>query len=158
MAKAYRTKSSKGPGGTRKYTTQSQSGKVKTTMSYSGGTSTRTAYTRNGDGSVVKRTTQKRPDGYVTRTTKTIISKYKPTKFPKPPKPPKLKPSVVKEAAPYKPPKAPKAKPPKAAKPFKFTWPASKPRKTSSSRQKTPMWTWVFWTVVLISLLSMCSG
>lgn len=169
MAKPYRTRSSKGPGGTIRYTTQSPNSKPKSTMSYKMGTSTRVAVTRNGDGSVVQRTTQKMADGYTKRTTKTIIPKYKPPKTPKPPKPPKIKLSIAKEVK-YKPPKVPKPKAQKAPKPFKFKWPTSKKstparyRKTASTRQASSSndnaspWAWIFWVIVLISLLSMCSG
>lgn len=172
MAKPYRTRSSKGPGGTIRYTTQSPNSKPSSTMSYKMGTSTRVAVTRKGNGSVVQRTTQKMADGYTKRTTKTLIPKYKPPKTPKPPKIPKLKTSIAKEVK-YKPPKAPKTTKPKAPKPFKFKWPTSKKstpaksRKTtttkrvstrSSNGEKAPLWTWLFWLVVLVGLLSMCSG
>lgn len=132
MAKAYRTRSTKSAGGTRRYTTQSSSGGVSTTMSYKTGTGQRTAVTRKANGSVVQTKTHKRADGYTTRERKTIIPKPKTIKNPKPPKMPKMKLSIVKEAKaikfkPYKAPKTPKPKP--------FKWPTSK-RSSSSTRVK----------------------
>lgn len=131
MAKAYRTRSSKGAGGTRKYTTQYPNGKPTSTMSYKTGSSTRVAVTRKGNGSVVQRTTQKMADGFTKRTTKTLVSKPKTIKAPKPPKMPKLKTSVLKEPKPvklkpYKAPKAPKTKP--------FKWPTSTRSKRVASK------------------------
>lgn len=133
MAKAYRTRSTKGPGGTRRYTTQTQGGGVKTTMSYSTGSSSRMSIARNSNGSVVQRTTQKLGDGFTKRTTKTLISKPKTVKPPKPPKPPKMKVSVAKPSKPvklkpYNPPKQRTIKP----KPFK--WPTSTRSKRSTSK------------------------
>lgn len=132
MAKSYRTRSTKGVGGTRKYTTQSSSGGVSNTMSYKTGTGQRTAITRKANGSVVQTKTHRRSDGFVTRERKTVVSAYKPPKTPKPPKMPKLKTSIVKEAKPVKlkPYKAPKTKTVKS-KPFK--WPTYK---SSSSRTR----------------------
>lgn len=169
MSKPYKTKSSKGPGGTIRYTTKYPNGKPTSTMSYKMGSATRVAVTRKGNGSVVQRTTQKLGDGYTKRTTKTLVPKYKPLKTPKPPKPPKVKTSVAKEVN-YKPPRTPKTKAPKAPKPFKFKWPTSKKstparsrktssvRKSSSNGESAPRWTWLFWLVVIVGLLSMCSG
>lgn len=136
MAKGYRTRSSKGVGGTRSYTTQSPNSKPKTTMSYKTGTSTRRAVSRNGDGSVVQRTTQKMADGYTKRTTKTLVPKYKPPKPPKMPKMQNLKTSVLKEVK-FKPPKPAKVKAPKASRPIKFNWSTSK-KTTTKSKSKTP--------------------
>lgn len=123
MAKSYRTRSTKGPGGTRRYTTQSSSGAVKSTMSYSTGSSSRMSISRNSNGSVTQRTTQKLGDGFTKRTTKTLVSKPKTPKAPKPPKMPKMKTSIIKESKPvklkpYRVPKAPKSKP--------FKWPTAK--------------------------------
>ena len=134
MVKAYRTRSTKGAGGTRRYTTQSSSGSVSTSMSYKTGTGQRTAVTRKSDGSVVQTKTHRRADGYTTRERKTIISKPKTNKikFPKPKAPPKMKLSVVKVA------KIPKLKPyraPKTSKSKPFKWPTSK-RRTSSTRPR----------------------
>lgn len=131
MAKSYRTRSTKGPGGTRRYTTQSSSGAVKSTMSYSTGSSSRMSISRNSNGSVTQRTTQKLGDGFTKRTTKTLVSKPKTPKAPKPPKMPKMKTTFVKESKPttvkpYKAPKTPKPKP--------FKWPTSK---ATTSRART---------------------
>lgn len=166
MAKAYRTRSSKGAGGTRRYITQSGNSKPKTTMSYKTGSSTRVAVTRNGNGSVTQRTTQKMADGYTKRTTKTIIPKPKTPKAPKPPKPPKLKTSFVKEQKiqtpkPYKAPSTPKPKP--------FKWTKSSKKRTSSKSktintspqvnghnkgEKTSEWiVWAFWGFIILCVL-----
>lgn len=131
MAKPYRTKSSKGPGGTIRYTTQYPNGKPTSTMSYKMGSSTRVAVTRNGNGSVVQRTTQKTADGYTKRTTKTLVSKPKTIKASKSPKMPKLKTSVLKEPSVVKF-KTTKQKTTKS-KPFK--WP--KFNGVKSNRRKT---------------------
>lgn len=97
MAGSYRRKTKSGPNGTKRTVTQKQGGGVSTTTSHSSGTGQRTAYTRKANGSVVLTKTHRRADGYVTRETKTIVPKYKPVKHPKPPKIPKLKPTVLKE-------------------------------------------------------------
>lgn len=133
MAKGYRTRSTKGAGGTRKYTTQSRGGGVKTTMSYSTGSSSRMSISRNSNGSVVQTKTHRGADGYTTRERKTIISKPKTVKPPKPPKIPKMKVSVVKppkpvKLKPYNPPKQ------RTTKPRPFKWPTSTRSKRSTSK------------------------
>ena len=141
MAKGYRTRSSTGATGNKRTTTQSQSGKVKTTMSYKTGSSSNLAISRNANGSVVQRTTRKTGDGFVVRKTKTLISAPKTPKAPKPPKPPRASTAKVAKEYVYKPPRQTKSRStsPKV-KPIKFNWGSSRKsvaRKRTTSTSKS---------------------
>lgn len=149
MANGYRKRSSTSATGVKRTTTQKQGGGVKTTTSHSTGTRSRVAFTRNSNGSLVQTTTRKTGDGYVVRQSKTLVPKYKPVKHPKPPKMPKLKTSVIKEAKPTKI-KVPKYRPPKQ-KVATFKWPTAKkssPRVRTSRSTNNDSGSFFTWVVV----------
>ena len=65
MGTPFRTRSKTGPTGVKSTTTQKQGGGVKTTTSHKTGSSSRVAFTRSSNGSVVQTTTQKLGNGYM---------------------------------------------------------------------------------------------
>lgn len=104
MAGSYRRSKS----GSTTYTTK-KGGGTTTSTSTSGGTGSRITFTRKADGRQIRTETRRSVDGYVTRTSKTLVNPNKKPKKPKAPKParaqkfPKIKIPKIKIAKPPKP-------------------------------------------------------
>lgn len=161
MANAYRKRSSTGATGVKRTVTQKQGGGVKTTTSHKTGSSSRIAFTKNSNGSTVQTTTRKTGDGYVVRQSKTLVPKFKPVRHPKPPKPIKLKTSVVKEKKP-RPLRAPRVKKGPRPKKVNFNSMFAPSRRKSSGTNNLGFFGTVFlytkWFLFLMIFLAVFTG
>jgi hypothetical protein len=86
MASGFKRTSKKSHGGSITTVTQKKGGGVKRTISQSLGSSLRVAYTQAQNGAVIRTTTSKSGDGFVTRKQQTVVKKNQ-TKVAPQPKP-----------------------------------------------------------------------